>query len=104
MAIGKVGMNNRVCTILIFRGRYLGRIVGPVRVRFLVGGLFLVGLCLFNFVTYSNTSSTQSTFKILSGQYEYVTISLRPCESRRGTVQRRSVSTLMFCIFISAKL
>ena len=98
-----MGMNNRVCTILIFRGRYLGRIVDPVRVRFLVGGLFLVGLALFNFVTYTNTSSTQSTFNILSGQYEYLTTTRSPGDSISGAFQEGSGSPVSFYILSSAQ-
>src|SRR5207249_5463461 len=103
MAIGKVGMDNRVFTILIFRGRYLDRIVDPVRVRFLVGGLFLVGLALFNFVTYTNTSSTQSTFNILSGQYEYLATTRSPGDSISGAFQEGSGSPVSFYILSSAQ-
>src|SRR2546427_12872192 len=103
MAIGKVGMNNRVCTILIFRGRYLGRIVDPVRVHFLVGGLFLVGLALFNFVTYTNTSSTQSTFDIVSGRYEYLTITRSPGDSISGAFQEGSGSPVSSYILTTAQ-
>src|SRR5437867_11449399 len=103
MAIGKMGMNDDVFTILIFRGRYLARIVDPVRVRFLVGGLFLVGLALFNFVTYTNTSSTQSTFNILSGEYEYLTTTRSPGDSISGAFQEGSGSPVSFYILSSVQ-
>src|SRR5438552_7329575 len=96
-------MANRVFTILIFAGRYLGRIVDPVRVRFLVGGLFLVGLALFNFVTYTNTSSTQCTFNILSRQYEYLTTTRSPGDSISGAFQEGSGSPGRFYILSSAQ-
>jgi len=77
--------------------------VDPVRVRFLVGGLFLVGLALFNFVTYTNTSSTQSTFNILSGQYEYLTTTRSPGDSISGAFQEGSGSPVSFYILSSAQ-
>jgi len=77
--------------------------VDPVRVRFLVGGLFLVGLALFNFVTYTNTSSTQSTFNILSGQYEYLATTRSPGDSISGAFQEGSGSLVSFYILSSAQ-
>src|SRR5438132_7296354 len=103
MALAKMSMNNGVFTILIFRGRYLGQIVDPVRVRFLVGGLFLVGLALFNFVAYTNSSSTQSTFSILSGQYEYLATTRSPGDSISGAFQEGSGSLVSFYILSSAQ-
>jgi hypothetical protein len=77
--------------------------VNPVRVRFLVGGLFLLGLALFNFLTYVNMTSSQSTFNILSGQYEYLTTTRSSGDSISGAFQEGSGSLVSFYIQSSAQ-
>jgi hypothetical protein len=77
--------------------------VDPGRVRFLVGGLFLLGLASFNFVTYTNTNSLQSTFNILSGDYQYLTSTRNPGDSIAGAFQETSGSLVSFYILASAQ-
>jgi len=77
--------------------------VDPVRVRYLVGGLVLVGLALFNFVTYTNAISQQSTFNILSGDYYYLTATRNPGDSISGTFQEGSGSLVSFLVLSSAQ-
>ena len=77
--------------------------MNPVRVRFLVGGLFLVGLALFNFVTYTNSGSFQSTFNILSGDYYYLTTTRSPGDLISGVFQEASGGLVKFYIQDSAQ-
>jgi hypothetical protein len=77
--------------------------VDPVRVRYLFGGLFLVALALFNFVTYTNAISQQSTFNILSGDYYYLITTRNPGDSISGAFQEGAGSLISFYILSSAQ-
>jgi hypothetical protein len=77
--------------------------VDPVRLRYLVGGLFLVALALFNFVTYTNATSQQSTFNILSGDYYYLIATRTTGDSISGAFQEGSGSLVSFYILSSAQ-
>jgi hypothetical protein len=77
--------------------------VDPVRVRYLVGGLFLLALALFNFVTYTNAISQQSTFNILSGDYYYLITTRNPGDSISGVFQESSGNLVSFYVLSSAQ-
>ena len=73
------------------------------KLRWIVGGAFLLALALFNFATYMNTASGQSTFNILSGQYEYVPKTESPGNSVTGSFQEGSGNPISFYIMNSAE-
>jgi len=77
--------------------------VDPVRVRWSVGALALIGLALFNFINYTNANSLQSTFNILSGHYEYLTTTRISGDSISGAFQESSGSLVSFYILSSAE-
>jgi len=77
--------------------------VDPVRTRYLIGGVFLLALSLYNFATYTVALSQQSTFNILSGQYEYVATTRNPGDSVSGSFREISGTPLNFYIESSAQ-
>jgi len=77
--------------------------VDPVRLRYVVGGLFLLALGLYNFATYTTATSQQSTFNILSGQYEYAATTRNPGDSVSGSFQEISGTPVSFYIESSAQ-
>ncbi len=77
--------------------------VDPVRTRYLIGGVFLLALGLYNFATYTVALSQQSTFNILSGQYEYVATTRNPGDSVSGSFREISGTPLNFYIESSAQ-
>ena len=74
-----------------------------VRIRYLIGGVFLLALSLYNFATYTISTSQQSTFNILSGQYEYVAITRNPGDSVSGSFQEISGTPINFYVESSAQ-
>jgi hypothetical protein len=62
-----------------------------------------LGLALFNFVTYTNAISQQSTFNILSGDYYYLMTTRNPGDSISGTFQEGSGTLVSFLILSSAQ-
>jgi hypothetical protein len=77
--------------------------VDPGRVRFLIGGLFLVGLALFNFVSYTKANSLQSTFNILSREAYYLTSTVSAGDSIDGAFQEASGSLVSFYVLNSVQ-
>jgi hypothetical protein len=65
--------------------------------------LFLVALALFNFVTYTNATSQQSTFNILAGDYYYLITTRNPGDSITGVFQEGSGNLVSFYILSSAQ-
>jgi hypothetical protein len=77
--------------------------VNALRIRYLISALFLLGIAVFNFVTYTSMSSSQSTFNILSGQYEYIATTRNAGDSINGAFQEISGSLVSFYIQSSAQ-
>jgi hypothetical protein len=77
--------------------------VEPIRVRYLIGGLFLLGLAAFNFITYTNANSYQSTFNILPGDYTYLSSTRNPGDSINGAFQEGSGKLVSFYLLSSVQ-
>src|SRR6266487_329617 len=73
------------------------------RLRWLLGGIFLLGIGLYNFATYTVTSSQQSTFNIPSGQAEYLSKTEYPGNSVSGTFRETSGNLVSYYIMNSAQ-
>jgi hypothetical protein len=94
--------SNRFSLSLFFQWKS-SKAVNQVQVRYLIGGLLLLALAVFNFITYTNSNSLQSTFNILSGDYEYLTTTRSPGDSVSGAFQEGSGSLVSFSILSSAQ-
>jgi zinc-ribbon domain len=77
--------------------------VEPNRVRWLIGGIFLLALAGYNFATYTVTSSQQSTFNIPSGSAEYLSKTEYPGNAVTGTFQETSGNLVSYYIMNSAQ-
>jgi hypothetical protein len=75
--------------------------VEPNRVRWLVGGIFLLTLAGYNFATYTVNTSFQSTFNLPSGNYQYLTRNENSGDSVSGTFQESSRNLVSYYIMTS---
>jgi hypothetical protein len=65
--------------------------------------LVLLGLAAFNFITYTNANSYQSTFNILPSDYNFLSSTRNPGDSINGAFQETSGALVSFYILSSVQ-
>ena len=77
--------------------------VDPRTTRILVSGFILLGLSIYNFATYTSTTTFQSTFSLQPGLANTFSDNLNPSDSVSGTFQEVSGMPVSFYILSSAQ-
>src|SRR5437879_13125626 len=75
----------------------------PNRLRFLISALFVLSLAGYNFLTYTSTTSEQSTFNLEPGLTANLVTTRTSSDVISGHFQENSGSPVSFYILISAQ-
>lgn len=75
----------------------------PRTARILVSAFLLLGFCIYNFVTYTSTTSFQSTFSLQPGLAYDFQGNLNPSDSVSGTFQENSGMLVSVYVLSSAQ-
>lgn len=77
--------------------------MNPRTGRILVSAFFILAISVFNFVTYTSTTSLQSTFALKPGLAHYLSTTLSPSDVINGQFQENSSMLVSFYILNSAQ-